>query len=247
MERLEGGDRAYTGHGGPVKATDPVPVSPRAASGAELKAHIDAERAGLPFLVYRDEDRRQVIVVLADRGDRIVLGRGPTADVPLTWDDRVSRAHAEVCRVASEWLIVDDGLSLNGSLVNGKPVRRRQRLHDGDTVRVGNTLLLFRDPGEADARSTTPTGERDRIVALSDLQQQVLIGLCRPFKASTSFVTPATNEEIASEVFLSVDAVKKHMRVLFEKFGVENLPQYEKRSRLVERAFAAGFVSEHEL
>jgi pSer/pThr/pTyr-binding forkhead associated (FHA) protein len=247
MERLAGGDGAYTSHDRAVTATDPVPVSPRAASGSELKAHIDAERAGLPFLVYRDEHRQQVIFVLADRGDRIVLGRSPSADVPLTWDEQVSRAHAELCRVGSEWVIVDDGLSRNGSVLNGKPVRRRQRLHDGDTVRLGNTLLLFRDPGEAHVRSTTPTGERERIVALSDLQQQVLVALCRPFKASTSFVTPATNEEIASEVFLSVDAVKKHMRVLFEKFGVEDLPQYEKRSRLVERAFAAGFVSEHEL
>jgi len=230
-----------------LRAPDSVSASPRAASGAELKAHIDAERAGLPFVVFRDEDRRQVIFVLAGRGDRVVLGRSPSADIPLSWDNEVSRVHAELCRVGREWIIADDGLSLNGSLVNRKPVRRRQRLHDGDTVRVGNTLLLFRDPGEADARSTTPTDEAGRIVALSDRQQQVLVALCRPFKTSTSFVTAATNEQIASEVFLSVDAVKKHMRALFEKFGVEGLPQYEKRARLVERAFAAGFVSEHEL
>ena len=177
----------------------------------------------------------------------MALGRSPSADIRLSWDDQVSRVHAEICRLGGEWTIVDDGLSLNGSLVNGKPVRGRRRLHDGDTVRLGNTLLLFRDPGEADARSTTPTDGRAEIVALSDLQRQVLMALCRPFKASTSFVTPATNEQIASEVFLSVDAVKKHMRVLFEKFGVADLPQYEKRSRLVERAFAAGFVPEHEL
>jgi hypothetical protein len=36
-------------------------------------------------------------------------------------------------------------------------------------------------------------------------------------------------------------------RGLFEKFGVEGLPQHEKRARLVERAFAAGFVSERDL
>ena len=37
------------------------------------------------------------------------------------------------------------------------------------------------------------------------------------------------------------------MRALFEKFGVERLPQNEKRARLVERAFAGSFVSEREL
>ena len=226
---------------------DAIPASPRAASGAELKAHIDAERAGLPFIVFRDDERRQIIFVLAGRADRVVLGRGPSADIRLGWDEQISRVHAEICHVGGEWTLVDDGLSLNGSLVNGKTVRGRRRLHDGDTVRLGNTLLLFRDPGEADVRSTTPAEEREQIVALSELQQQVLVALCRPFKDSTSFVTPATNEQIASEVFLSVDAVKKHMRALFEKFGVAELPQYEKRSRLVERAFAAGFVSELEL
>ena len=59
-------------------------------------------------------------------------------------------------------------------------------------------------------------------------------------------MTPPTNEHIASELYLSVDAVKKHMRALFEKFDVQHLPQNEKRARLVERAFAGGFISEHE-
>ena len=72
----------------------------------------------------------------------------------------------------------------------------------------------------------------------------MLLAACRPFKDSTAFVTPPTNEQIAGELFLSVDAVKKHMRALFEKFGVEHLPQNEKRARLVERAFAGGFISE---
>jgi hypothetical protein len=37
------------------------------------------------------------------------------------------------------------------------------------------------------------------------------------------------------------------MRALFEKFGVEELRQNEKRARLVERAFVSGSVSEDEL
>jgi hypothetical protein len=46
---------------------------------------------------------------------------------------------------------------------------------------------------------------------------------------------------------LSVDAVKTHLRVLFAKFGVERLPQNQKRIRLVERAFYGGVVSERDL
>lgn len=222
-------------------------TSPRASTAAELKAHLDAERAGCPFLVLRDGHQQHTIVVLAGRGDRLSLGRSPSADVALTWDAEVSRIHAELWKVGTEWTLVDDGLSLNGSSVNGSIIHGRRRLHDGDIVRLGNTVLLFRDPSEADARTTTPTGKEERGVTLSETQRRVLIALCRPFKDSTAFVTPATNEQIAAEVFLSVDAVKKHMRTMFEKFGVVDLPQYEKRARLIERAFAGGYVSEHDL
>lgn len=225
----------------------PLPSIPRAVTAVELKEHIEAERTGIPFLVFRDAQGRQTILALADRGERITLGRSPSAGVALSWDAQVSRVHAELHKVGEEWTVVDDGLSLNGSFANGTIVRGRRRLHDGDRLQLGNTVLLFRDPREADARSTAAAGNQERAVTLSDLQRQALIALCRPFKTSTAFVIPATNEQIAAELFLSVDAVKKHMRTLFEKFGVAHLPQYEKRARLVERAFAGGFVSEHDL
>jgi pSer/pThr/pTyr-binding forkhead associated (FHA) protein len=224
----------------------PLLTSPRAATAAELKAHIEAERAGAPFVVYRDDEERQIIFVLVGR-ERIALGRSAAASVPLSWDDQVSRVHAELRQIGEEWTLIDDGLSLNGSSVNGTVVHGRRRLHDGDTLRLGNTVLLFRDPGEADGRTTTPAGREERAVTLTETQRRVLIALCRPFKDSTAFVAPATNEQIAAEVFLSVDAVKKHLRALYEKFGVVSLPQYEKRARLIERAFAGGFVSEHDL
>lgn len=56
------------------------------------------------------------------------------------------------------------------------------------------------------------------------------------------FQTPATNQEIAEQVFLSVDAVKAHLRTLYRKFAIEDLPHNRKRARLVELAIAAGYV-----
>ena len=224
-----------------------VPASPRAATAVELKAQIDAERKGLPFLLFRDGAGRHRIFVLGDTEERIALGRRSSANVALTWDQEVSRLHAELRRIGDEWTLLDDGLSLNGSFVNGELVRGHRRLHDGDTLRLGGTVLMFRNPTEADSQATAPAAELRQAVSLSDAQRRVLIALCRPFKSSTAFITPATNEQIAGELFLTVDAVKKHMRALFEKFGVAHLPQNEKRARLVERAFAAGFVSEHDL
>ena len=223
----------------------PATDNPRPANARELKAHIEAERTGKPFVVFRDTTGDQMIHVIGD-ADRVAVGRR-AADVELPWDDQVSRAHAELCRVGQEWVLADDGLSLNGSFVNGAVVKGRRRIHDGDALRVGRTTLLFRNPSEADSRTTTPVTGPHPGITLSDTQQRVLIALCRPFKSSTAFVTPATNEQIAGELFLTIDAVKKQMRALFAKFGVENLPQNEKRARLVERAFAGGFVSERDL
>ena len=56
---------------------------------------------------------------------------------------------------------------------------------------------------------------------------------------------PRSNRQIAEELFLSVPAVKLHLRALFDKFGVEDLPQNEKRLALVGRARASGLVSDH--
>ena len=64
----------------------------------------------------------------------------------------------------------------------------------------------------------------------------MLIALCRPFKDNDAFATPATNQQIAAELFLSVDAVKGHLRTLFAKFGVDELPQMQKRVRAAGRA-----------
>ena len=46
---------------------------------------------------------------------------------------------------------------------------------------------------------------------------------------------------------LSLPAVKSHLRVLFERFGIEKLPQNEKRVRLAEQALAGGVVRASDL
>jgi pSer/pThr/pTyr-binding forkhead associated (FHA) protein len=222
-------------------------AAPQAATASELKAQIDAERWGLPFLILRDGEGRHRIVTLDEGRDRLTFGRRTSADVSLGWDEQVSRLHAELVRVGEDWTLHDDGLSMNGSFVNGEIVRGQRRLQDGDALRLGRTVLIFRDPRSADSEVTAPAPGLQQAVNLSDTQRRVLIELCRPYKQSSAFVTPATNDQIARELSLSVDAVKKHLRTLFEKFAVTHLAQNEKRARLVERAFAAGFVSEHDL
>jgi hypothetical protein len=79
-------------------------------------------------------------------------------------------------------------------------------------------------------------------VRLTDTQLGILAALCRPLAAGNHFATPATNQEIADEVFLSVDAVKGHLRTLYRKFGIEDLPHNRKRARLVELAIEGGYL-----
>src|SRR4051812_11497920 len=54
-------------------------TSPRAATASELKAQIDAEREGFPFLVFRDGEGQHTIFALGDRGERLCVGREPPA------------------------------------------------------------------------------------------------------------------------------------------------------------------------
>jgi pSer/pThr/pTyr-binding forkhead associated (FHA) protein len=216
------------------------------SSPADVAARLRAEREGRPHLILRDRAKAQVIVHLSsDR--RLTIGRGEGSDVQLHWDPDVSRAHAEIERVGGIWTLSDDGLSRNGTFVNGERVRGRQRLRDGDVMALGHTSIVFRDPSSA-ALSQTRVGDSGlQPPLLSEAQRRVLLALCRPFKESRPFTSPATNAEIAAELFLSVEAVKTHMRALFTRFGVDDLPQGQKRARLVERAFQTGLVSERDL
>jgi len=80
------------------------------------------------------------------------------------------------------------------------------------------------------------------MVELTDTQHRILAALCRPVSGGDRFATPATNQEIGEEVFLSVDAVKAHLRTLYGKFGIEDLPQNQKRARLAELAIEGGYL-----
>jgi pSer/pThr/pTyr-binding forkhead associated (FHA) protein len=99
-------------------------------SPAEHKAMLEAERRGRPFLAYRDGLGDLRFTDLGDR-DGLVIGRIAGNDVVLDWDRQVSRSHAQLERVSSDWMLVDDGLSRNGSHVNGERILGRRRLSDG--------------------------------------------------------------------------------------------------------------------
>lgn len=210
---------------------------------AELKAVLDAQRSGAPFLEYRDGDEAQRIVTLGAQLDRLSIGRLPGCEVALAWDTEVSRAHALLEQAGGAWTIEDRGSS-NGTLVNSARIAGPHVLRDGDVVRIGRTQLIFHAGGDDDLRRTTPA--LDRVVPNpTESQRKVLLELCRP--ALERGGGAASNREIAEALFVSVETVKTHMRALFDAFDVGDVPQYHKRTELVRRALESGLVSVHDL
>ena len=220
-------------------------VLAHALSPAQLVRLRAAEHAGAPFLAYSDPDGELHVEHLGDR-ERVTLGRGAENDVALPWDPLVSRAHAQLERVGGEWTLIDEGLSRNGSFVNGERVAGRVRLADRDVVRIGGTTVSFRTPGVADA--STVVADAAAVVELTAAQRRVLVALCRPLAAGDAGGLPATNRQIATELFLSLAGVKSHMRALFASLGVDDaLPQYGKRVELARRALTLGLVGPADL
>jgi hypothetical protein len=93
---------------------------------------------------------------------------------------------------------------------------------------VGQTSIAYRRPEAEDSMPTQIAGQRLTLGDLPPTQRQVLVALARPYKHD-EFAVPATNQDIADELHLSVDAVKSHLRTLFQRFGIEHLPQNQKR------------------
>ena len=123
--------------------------APHPVTGRELQEVQRLEQASRAFLLCRNADDEQLIRVL-EPGDEVVpIGRRAGGGLVIDWDPEVSRVHAELRDVGGEWVISDDGLSRNGTVLNGENIERAD-LHDGDELTIGETTLVFRvpSPGE---------------------------------------------------------------------------------------------------
>ena len=74
--------------------------------------------------------------------DGLVLGRVAACDVVVD-DSKASRRHARLIAEAGV-VEIEDMKSSNGTLLNGKPVDRRM-IRDGDEVRIGKTVIIYRE------------------------------------------------------------------------------------------------------
>ena len=167
--------------------------------------------------------------------ERVTIGRRAGNDIALTWDHEVSRVHAELTRMGDDWVLCDEGLSHNGTFVNGKRVVGRRLVRGGDMIAVGDTQLAFcAAAGGSSIATRTAEGALPEI-ALSPAQRRVLGALCRPMQGG-AYAPPASNQQIADELTISVETVKGTLTALFGRFGLDALPQNQKRAALAVRS-----------
>lgn len=121
--------------------------------GAPARPDTGSPSTPWPFLEYRDNQDQRREVVLAPNVMRLTVGRGAEADLRLQ-DPEVSRLHAVLERIAGTWTVWDEGMSRNGTFVNDERVLGRRRLHDGDRVRMGRSIMRFRKPQHSLVQAT---------------------------------------------------------------------------------------------
>jgi pSer/pThr/pTyr-binding forkhead associated (FHA) protein len=221
------------------------PTEPHTSTPVEIQERLEAERSGRPHLIYRGGDRRQLIHFLTDVGRPVTIGRAVERDLSLGWDVEVSRLHATLEAAGSDWLIADGG-SRNGTFLNGERIVGQRRLSHDDLIVLGQTALVFRSAPQIVGMTTRATGATAFRETVTVAQRRVLVALCRPLIEPGQTV-PATNRAIADELHLEVPTVKKRLSALFIRFGIDDLPQTQKRSRLAAMAFESGIVTARDL
>ena len=214
------------------------------SDAADLKARIEAERTGQAFVFWKDGDARQQILLFDPDVERITVGRRGDQDIVLDWDKQVSRAHALLEKRGGDWTLIDE-LSQNGSHVNGDRLKKRVRLKHKDVMCFGSTRVTFLDRASAEETDSTARAAEETWAPMSARDRDVLRALCRPLVDDSSGL-PASNEEIAAEVALSVDSVKARLRVQYERYGLVDLRQGEKRARLARLLLSNGTFKPHD-
>jgi predicted component of type VI protein secretion system len=171
------------------------------------------------------------------RSNRTTIGTAAENDVALD-DPSVSHLHAILERFPAGWCVSDLGSS-NGTWLNGERIWSSRRVRHDDEIRIGKTLLLFREPTEAAEAQTDVEGAPP---ALTARERDVLVALCRPLLARDMFTEPASTRTIADELVISDAAVKQHLTNLFDKFGM-GASDANRRLRLANSAIRTGAVT----
>jgi len=125
---------------GTAAAGRPAPAAPAPAAAGPVLACTEGPAEGQVFELVEDE---------------YVIGRSREATLSVP-DNSVSRKHARVLRSGGGWAVEDLG-SGNGTVVNGERIAAETYLYSGDTIKLGDTVLAFRDESNATVARPAPS------------------------------------------------------------------------------------------
>ena len=155
---------------------------------------------------------------------QVRIGRGATNEVAIGEDRGISKCHARIFASGGKVWVEDTG-SRNGTFVNEKQVGFRHPLEDGDTIRLGNTHLVFRRHVHEDPQETFTLPGMTCIISIKDFKDQwktreaaaqAVSGPAAPPKPATAKAEAAPAAPPASPVVDTLAAEVKRFGVLQE-------------------------------
>ena len=189
---------------------------------------------GSDFIELRIGGRREVLPLLTQE---VLIGRATECAIVLA-DPSVSRVHSAIVRMGKKWLLRDLG-SRNGCEVNGVRISSDRALHDGDEIRIGKSVLLFRSHQMGPRlERTAPAGTAPD---LTRRERDILLAFAHFPASGALFRTPPSVRQVAQALHVTEAAVKQHLSRLYEKFSIRQGPN--RRAALLEEAVRLGAIT----
>ena len=108
----------------------------RERAGADLKTGVDPRLVVVAAMGYDPDAELEI-------GESATLGRSQTADIKVD-DPFASSAHARIFP-RGQFMYIEDMGSTNGTFLNGRQLRRAERLKMADSVRIGDTEWRYQE------------------------------------------------------------------------------------------------------
>ncbi|WP_187759881.1 FHA domain-containing protein [Thiospirochaeta perfilievii] len=141
-----------------------------------------------------------------------ILGRGKSSNLVLS-NSSVSRKHAEIILIKDE-IFICDSQSTNGTLLNGRLIKDKTRLHDKDVINICNFEFRVKSREDIDLNDQTIiTGHNSPINSFSSKYKLTP----REEELLSYLVKGISTKEIASIMFISPGTAKNHILKLLKK------------------------------
>lgn len=92
----------------------------------------------MPKLLFQDGSFKREVNL---ESKPVICGRQASCDIVIPGSS-ASREHCKFTLENGEWHVVDLNSS-NGTIVNGKKITEKQKLHDGDMIKISDTVIGF--------------------------------------------------------------------------------------------------------